>query len=70
MRSIAHYESDARRNLKPRSDKWLKGYVGRSVIHILVADEVALLRNGTGILTPSVRNALKLLTPLVQESGE
>lgn len=70
MRSVAHYEADSRRNLKGRSERWLKGYVGRSVIHILVADQMMIEKNAEGILTPGVRAALGVLKDLVKESGE
>lgn len=70
VRGVSHYEADARRNLRDRDEQWLKGYIGRQVVHLLIADDMIVDKGGLTQLGPAVRRALSVLRPLVLESGE
>lgn len=63
-RPIANYRYDTKRSLRGRSPDFLKLYIGRQIIHVMVADEMYEEQTGQSILAPSMRKALQLMREL------
>jgi len=58
-RSAAHHEADARRTLKGREAEWLRGYMSRHALRILVADQELKDQGHASELSPALALALK-----------
>ena len=63
-RSIAHHEGDTRRTLQGHTPRYMKGYIGRHIVRILVADEMLTKQTGVSLLSPGLKNALMVMKPL------
>lgn len=61
MRPLIKVQHDTRRTLQGASPQRLRHYFGRHVIQLLVTDELYSKSTGTGLLAPSLRNALGLM---------
>ena len=63
-RSVAHHSADARRFLKGKSEAYLREYIGKHAVRILIADE--LLPADRRELVQKLREALKPLQALTE----
>ena len=63
-RPLANYRYDSKRTLRGRSPDFLKLYIGRQIIHILVANEMYKEQMGESILAPSMLKALEFMREL------
>lgn len=66
-RSVAHHEADARRFLRGRDPDWLRGYIGRHLIRVMMADDMLADQNEARLLGPELRRAMKFLRDLAQD---
>lgn len=60
-RSAAHHEADTRRVVKGRSEEWLRGYIARHAVRMLVADQELADTGRPRMLTKSSIEVLKQL---------
>lgn len=67
-RSQAHYEADTRRTIKGRSEDWLRGYIARHAVRMLVADDYMAEQYGAHLVSPAARSLLRLLQSFSTES--
>lgn len=63
-RSVAHHAADARRFLKGKDETYLREYIGKHVVRLLVAD--GMLPVNSRELAISLREALKPLQSLTE----
>ena len=64
LRRASHYKSEALRRMQGRRPGWLRQYIGRRAIYMLVADDLLREQEGEGALSPGVRSALNVLHEL------
>lgn len=64
-RSVTHHAADARRFLKTKDERYLREYIGKHAVRILVADD--LLPSDRRELVQKLREALKPLQYLAEE---
>lgn len=57
-RTPAHHEADARRVVKGRDPEWLRGYIGRKALSILVANQELRDQSQEGMLSTGLAEAL------------
>ena len=60
-RSPAHHEADSRRIVKGREPEWLRGYIGRKALAILVANQELRNQGHETMLSTGLAEALLLL---------
>lgn len=61
LRPLAKYRNDTRRTLRGHSADYITQYIGRHILHILVADELLKTKFDVDVLTPEMRYALTQL---------